>query len=185
VSSNYNAKEIILEVREKLFHTGGKRSLKKIERLWGKGLETYEDVKEMPFYVDYLSKFFNPICDYEKEEDSFYDYDLLFMLIAGSNSSDWSFEYSEENRAFRLVIDVAAGERRIKKYLDDLFLFQLRNMYVIYLEEQINLDLLMREDKKERDILMALRQRRLNDFYRKIDRCMQKKLFLLIQGTPS
>ena len=137
----------------------------------------------MPVYTDYLGKFNGSHCDYDKGdmEDAF-DFDLLFRLIAGSFSSSWWFEYSKEEKAFRLAIDVSAGTKRIQKYLDSIFAFQVKRMYSIYLQEQINLDLMSREDKQEKEIVNSSRNRTLEKFYRETEKCFHKRLYLLLKG---
>lgn len=179
----YDTESIIRDVREKILEEEGKEQLRKIKHYWGKDLEEYSSIEEMPFYTDYLSKFNGSHCNYDKGGmEGAFDFDLLFRLIAGSFSCNWWFEYSKEDTVVRLAIDVSAGTNKIRKYLDSLFNFQIKRMYSIYLHEQINLDLLGREDKKEKEIIDSSRNKNLEKFYRKVEGCFQKKLYLLLKG---
>lgn len=180
----YDSESIVKDVRKKILEEDeGKKQLRKIKKYWGKDLREYKAIEEMPFYVEYLSKFNGTHCDYDKGdmEDAF-DFDLLFRLVAGSFSSSWRFEYSKEEKAFRLAIDVSAGTKRVRKYLDSLFAFQIKNMYAIYLQEQISLDLLGREENMEKEIVDSTRNDRLEKYYRETEQCFRKKLYLLLKG---
>ena len=55
-------------------------------------------------------------------------------------------------------------------------------MYAIYLQEQISLDLLGREENIEKEIVDSTRNDRLEKYYRETEQCFRKKLYLLLKG---
>jgi hypothetical protein len=118
------------------------------------------DILSMITYPEYL------------DED--FDWYFLWILIAGSFSSSWGMEYILDEKRLILYVDVTSGERHIRKYLDDLWGFQIVSMYKIYLEELLNLFYLKETNKDEAKIFEKEKEK-------KIDYCLaecERILFL-------
>lgn len=116
-------------------------------------LEAYGDnlLENEPFYKDYLSKFeIIPYrVPYECRND--FDYDLLGKLICGSFSCDTKFMFIEDNTTPDLCISVDGPKKTILiKRVEELWSFQLLRCFEIYLDEMINLQLLIYTNEFER-----------------------------------
>ncbi len=150
-------------------------------------IEKYEDAfgslkgknyTDCPFYKDYISKF-------EIDEDLMkrievpdelrysYDYELLVRLVAASFSSEYKVEHIDETDSERLKIAVKSQGESIVKPLDELWSFQILRLFEIYFEEQMNLDIQMRNTIKVGAAIMFERNMRLKAFDRTVKR--QKK----------
>lgn len=60
-----------------------------------------------------------------------------------------------------LVISVKSGDQSVVKKVSELWSFQIDKLYKIYIEEQMNLQVLMKEDEKEQTVIMGQRTARL------------------------
>ncbi len=127
-------------------------------------------------YKNYLSKFEIPDIDLVLPEfiDEEFDWDLLLRLILGSFSSTYVFEPTEDGK-FELVINVSAGDKHVAKKLSELWWFQIVRMYEIYIEEQLNLEILIAEDEKEKEIIEAQRESNLNRWKLTVDKLFLEK----------
>jgi len=132
-----------------------KDTVEKYEKLVEPIPEKFEETK---VYKDYLSKFDTSGIDLVLPEfiDEDFDWDLLLKLIVGSFSSTYVFEKTDDGK-FELVINVSAGDKHVAKKLSELWGFQIARMYEIYIEEQMNLEILAHEDEKEAEIVYAQR----------------------------
>ncbi len=149
-------------------------------------VEKYEKfVETMPakfedtiIYKDYLSKFDISDLDllYPEYIDDDFDWDLLLKLILGSFSSTYVFEKDEETWKDLLVINVSSGDKHAVKKLNELWGFQISRMYEIYIEEQLNLEILAHEDEKEKDIVLSSRAGNLDKWNLALENLKMKKL---------
>lgn len=126
---------------------------------------------DCPFYKDYISKFeidedlMKRIEVPDKLKYSF-DYELLVRLVAASFSSEYKFEHLDETGTERLKIAVESSGQCIVRSLDELWSYQIWRLFVIYFEEQMNLDIHMSNTVKEREAIMFERVMHLKDFER-------------------
>ncbi len=127
------------------------------------------DIKDQIWYTDYLSQF--PTQSYitpEDLEDDF-DWDILQKLVIGSFSSD--YELKQDDKSWELYIAVKSGDQSIVKTVSELWSFQILRLYEIYIEEQMNLQILMSEEEEEweKEALISERQVRLKKWNAVLD----------------
>ena len=119
------------------------------------------DIKDQVWYTDYLSKF--PFQNYltpEDLEDDF-DWDMLQKLVIWSFSSDYELKEQEKDKWWELYIAVKSWDQSIVKTVSELWSFQIIRLYEIYIEEQMNLQILMNEEADEKEALISERDVRL------------------------
>lgn len=137
-----------------------------------------EKFEDTIIYKDYLSKFY--IWDlkllYPEYIDKEFDWDLLIRLVISSFSSSYAIDYDEETWKSELIINVSAGDKHIAKKLSELWGFQIARMYEIYIEEQMNLEILAHEDEKEKDIVLSQRSSNLDKWKLVLDNMQAQKL---------
>jgi len=157
----------IEELREK---EDKKEIVEKYEKLFWK---IQWDIKDQVWYTDYLSKF--PTQSYitpEDLEDDF-DWDVLEKLVIGSFSSDYELKQEGKDGNWELYIAVKSWDQSIVKTVSELWSFQILRLYEIYIEEQMNLQILMNEEdengESEKDALISEREVRLKKWNAVID----------------
>lgn len=134
------------------------------------------DIKDQQWYKDYVvefktSKFLTP----EDLEDS-YDWDLLMQLIASSFSSDANLEYEEDNELPEFIISVQNGDQSVIKKISELWGYQISRLYEIFIEEQMNLQVLVKEDPEEKEAIITQRESRINRWNLMFDSMETEKL---------
>ena len=109
------------------------------------------DIKDQIWYTDYLSKF--PTQSYLTPEDldDDFDWDILQKLVIGSFSSDYELKQDEKDGWWELYIAVKSWDQSIVKTVSELWSFQILRLYEIYIEEQMNLQILMNEEDEENE----------------------------------
>lgn len=146
----------VAELREK---DEKKETVEKYEKLFG---PIQGEIKDQNWYKDYVSLF--PAMQYlvpeEIKED--FDWDILIQLVAASFSSDGVFDNNTEKELPDFVISVQSGDQVVVKKVSELWGFQLLRLFEIYVEEQMNLQILINEDEKEKEAILAQRESRLN-----------------------
>lgn len=119
------------------------------------------DVKNQPWYTDYLSRFsYQSYLTPDELEDDF-DREMLQKLVLWSFSSDYELKADEKKKGFDLFIAVKSGDQSVVKTVSELRSFQILRLYEIYIEEQVNLHILMHEDEEEKKALTAEREMRI------------------------
>ncbi len=163
----------IEELREK---EDKKEIIEKYERFFWK---IQWDIKDQIWYTDYLSKFWSQ--DYltpEDLEDDF-DWDILQKLVIGSFSSDYELKQDEKDGDWELYIAVKSWDQSIVKTVSELWSFQILRLYEIYIEEQMNLQILMNEENEEweseKEALISERQVRLKKWNAVLDTLNRSK----------
>ena len=131
------------------------------------------DIKDQIWYTDYLSKFpAQPFLTPEDLEDDF-DWDILQKLVVWSFSSDYELKQDEEDGNWELYIAVKSWDQSIVKTVSELWSFQILRLYEIYIEEQMNLQILMNEGSEdgesEKEALTSEREVRLKKWNAVID----------------
>ena len=147
------------ELREK---EDKKEVIEKYEKYFGK---IQGDIKDQIWYTEYLKEFsFQPYLTPEDLDDDF-DWDILQKLVIGSFSSDYELKQDDKEWGWELYIAVKSWDQSIVKTVSELWSFQILRLYEIYIEEQMNLQILMKEENEdwesEREALISERQMRL------------------------
>ena len=128
------------------------------------------DIKDQVRYKDYLSKF--PFQSYLTPEDldDDFDWDILEKLVIGSFSSDYELK-QDKDEWWELYIAVKSWDQSIVKTVSELWSFQILRLYEIYIEEQMNLQILMNEEdeENEKEALISEREVRLKKWNAVID----------------
>ena len=132
------------------------------------------DVKDQLWYQEYVGKFeARPYKVPSSVKDEF-DWDLLLQLVMASFSSDGILEFGEWEELPDLVISVQTGDKTIIKKVSELWGFQIKRLYEIYIEEQMNLHILTK-DEKEAPIVESQRQSRLQRWQTILDKLESQK----------
>lgn len=161
---DYNS--FIQELRE---NEDKKEVVEKYTRYYGS--QDKVDIYETVFYKEYLSKFnvpFKVACPDDLEDD--FDWDLLVKLTVASLSSDYTLVLDEKGGdtkdvpKVRLFISAKSDNNQITKDLSELWSFQILRMYEIYIEEEMNLFSLMKEEEDEADSIRQEQRMRLLKF---------------------
>lgn len=130
------------------------------------------DIKDQIRYKDYLSKFsFQSYLTPEDLDDDF-DWDILEKLVIGSFSSDYELKQNEKDGNRELYIAVKSWDQSIVKTVSELWSFQILRLYEIYIEEQMNLQILMNEEEdwdSEKEALISEREVRLKKWNAVLD----------------
>ncbi len=113
------------------------------------------EIKDQPWYKEYVSNFKPIEYNVPSEIKDDFDWDLLIQLISASFSSEWTLDI--EDSKTELVVSVQSWDQVVVKKISELWWFQVLRLYEIYVEEQINLHLLMQEDEKEKESILAQR----------------------------
>lgn len=141
--------------------------VEKFEKAYG-SLEG-KDYTDMPFYTEYLAHFeiSDEFMDCFKVPDNlanFFDYKLLFQLVAASFSSEYMLMNIDETNQERLRISVVSGNQSVVKDLDELWSFQILRLFEIYFEEQISMANLMSDSQEDSAAIACERTARLMTF---------------------
>ncbi len=133
------------------------------------------DIKDQVWYKEYVSKF--EVVDYKVPEEIKNDFDwkLLMQLVAASFSSEWDLERNEDDLP-DLVISVQSWDQVVVKRVSELWWFQVDRLFEIYIEEQINLEILRYENEKEKEIIDSQRESRLERWKLVLDNLNKKKI---------
>jgi len=110
------------------------------------------------WYKEYASFF--KTCAYQIPEELLLDFEweILMQLVASSFSSDGLIEINNDINQF--IISVQSGDQVVVKTVDELKGFQILRLFEIYIEEQMNLQVLIAEDEKEKEAIYAQRDAR-------------------------
>ncbi len=155
----------IAELREK---EDKKEIIEKYEKYFGK-IEW--GIKDQIWYTNYLSKFpYQPYLTPEDLDDDF-DWDILQKLVIWSFSSDYELKQDEKNEWWELYIAVKSWDQSIVKTVSELWSFQILRLYEIYIEEQMNLQILMNEEgeQSEKEALNSEREVRVKKWNAVLD----------------
>lgn len=115
------------------------------------------DIKQTAFYKYYLCKFLiseelvSLIKVPEELRDEF-DWELLVRLVAASFSSQLEL-ISNEDCSIDMKITVTFGENTVVKKLFELWSFQITRLFEIYIEEALNLFILIKENTSDAEAI--------------------------------
>ena len=152
----FDFQSYIAELREK---DEKKETVEKYEKFFW---PVQGDIKEQLWYHEYVTNF-KPVSYLVPEEikDDF-DRELLIQLVAASFSSDGVFDVNNGKENADFVISVQSGDQVVVKKVSELWGFQILRLFEIYIEEQMNLQILIAEDEKEKEAILAQRAARLS-----------------------
>ncbi len=121
------------------------------------------DIKDQQWYTDYLINFASHSFKVPEELQDEFDWKLLLQLVGGSFSSECMFEKEsqEEGAEWELTISVKSGDQSVVKKVSELWSFQIMRLYEIYIEEQMNLHILIKEEEKDAEAILGQRHLRL------------------------
>lgn len=137
----FNFQAFVGDLREK---EDKKEIIEKYEKFFG---SIEGDIRDQIWYKDYLSTFDYLPYEVPEELKAEFDWEVLLKLIAGSFSSRCKMKVENGNLTFN--IEVRSEETIIDKNVGELWSFQILRLYEIYLEEQMNLQILIKEDEQE------------------------------------
>ena len=137
-------------------------------------------IEDLPFYRDYLSKFTlspflrdKPLLIKSENMLSKADGDLLLKLVCGSLSSTYHITYNEEKEGIELVIHVDMDDGPCTGNIEELWQFQIDNLFEIYLHEQLSIEFGIKNNL-DKDFLEENRGIRLVVFEQKM-RALEEK----------
>ena len=150
----FNFQTFIADLRE---NQEKKEVVEKFEKHFG--LISWE-AKDQNRYTEYTSTFKS--VPYKVPEELKDDFDRAFLmeLVSSSFSSDGLVESIEGEELPDFVISVQSGDQVVVKKVSELRWFQILRLYEIYIEEQMNLQVLIAEDEKEKEAIVAQRDSR-------------------------
>lgn len=143
------------------------------------------DIYEQNWYLNYISKFQVKQYLVPEELQPDFDWDLLIRLVAWSFSSDWLLDYKfvewwewekDLDSLPEFIISVQSWDQVVVKKISELWWFQILRLYEIYIEEQLNLQILTAEDEKEKEAIESQRVSRLNRWTLVLENLEKEKL---------
>lgn len=180
----FNIKDVLSTIREETkdriedLELGKKKSnfegeLETIKKILSYISKIPDDMtfEELPIYQEYLSKFAlspffrdKPLLTDVDDKLSKADSDLFLKFVCGSFSSSYQIAYNEEKESLELVIHVevkdgSTTKKSITKKLDELWWFQIEQMFIIYLSELLSLEYFLKNniDKDSNEEAMGIR----------------------------
>lgn len=124
------------------------------------------DIDKQPWYLEYVNlfSFRNPVDLLLPEKlKSDFDWILLQKLVASSFSSHGYYSQVDKLH-FELEIKVETGGQYVTKKLSNLWEFQVFRLYEIYIEEHMNLQILIHEDVNEKEAILKQREQLLTSW---------------------
>lgn len=126
------------------------------------------DIKDQIWYTDYLAKFSPQFYLTPEDLEDDFDWDVLQKLVIGSFSSDYELKQNDD-KLWDLYIAVKSWDQSIVKTVSELWSFQILRLYEIYIEEQMNLQILMNEEEEDKEALISEREIRLKKWNAVLD----------------
>ena len=153
----FNFQAFVAEMREK---EDKKEIVEKYEKWFG---PVQGEIRDQQWYKEYLINFANHSFKVPEELQEEFDWKLLLQLVGGSVSSECLFEKDSQEEAaeWELTISVKSGDQSVVKKVSELWSFQIMRLYEIYVEEQMNLHILIKEEEKDAEAILGQRHLRL------------------------
>ena len=131
------------------------------------------------WYTEYLSKFpYVPFITPDELWDDF-DWALLEKLVTWSFSSDYELKLDKDTQKNELYIAVKSWDQSVVKTVSELWSFQMSRLYEIYVEEQMNLQILRKENAEDEQSVQAIdseREMRLKKWEAVLDTMWREQL---------
>lgn len=171
----FDFQKFVEELRKK---EDKKEVVEKYEKLFG---PISGDVQDQSWYKEYLINFSTIPFRVPDELKNEFNWELLLKLVSASFSSECLFEKPTDTKEGKavlrdLVISVKSGDQSVVKRVEELWSFQVIRLYEIYIEEQMNLQILMQEDEKEKAAIMWQREARLQRWKLVLDNLDKEEL---------
>jgi hypothetical protein len=167
----FNFQTFIQELRE---NPEKKEVIEKYEKFFG---PIEGELKDQLRYTEYVTNFAALAYRVPDELTDDFDWELLMQLVGASFSSDGLIENGdEENPLPEFIISVQSGDQVVVKKISELRGFQILRLYEIYAEEQMNLQILIAEDEKEKEAIIAQRDSRANRWKLVLENLEKEKL---------
>ena len=153
----FNFQAFITELRIK---EDKKEMIEKYEKRFG---PIVGDIKDQQWFKEYVINFGSVVYRVPEELTEEFDRKLLLQLVGASFSSECLLEKDHENpeSGRDLTISVKSGDQSITKRVGELRSFQLIRLYEIYIEEEMNLQILLKEEEAEAEAIVSQRHLRL------------------------
>jgi len=168
---------MLFDIQDFFYSLKENQEKKEIYEKYNKLVENIDYIKsykDLVIYKEYLKKFNTEklvkklkLSEYIVEDN--FDWDFLLKLVFGSFSSDSDFIFDIKEENIKLFIKVESSNKKLKKYLDELWGFQIDRMYEIYMEEQMNLFILAKEDEEEKNIVDKQQKERF-EYFKEIEK---------------
>lgn len=133
-------------------------------------------ITDQIWYKEYIHNFEAMAYKTPEEIEKDFDWHLLMQMVASSFSSDGLLDFDAESELPEFVISVQSGDQVVVKKVTELRWFQVLRLYEIYSEEQMNLQILVAEDEKEKEAILAQRDARLNRWKLVMENLQTEKL---------
>lgn len=120
-------------------------------------------LKDQLRYTQYLINFKPQDYLVPDELQNDFDWDILQQLVIWSFSSDYELKKDEWADKPELYIAVKSWDQSIVKKVSELWSFQIQRLYEIYVEEQLNLEILRHDSEDEKNAIESerlMRQKR-------------------------
>lgn len=169
----FNFQTFVQELRE---NPEKKEVVEKYEKFFG---SIEGELKDQVRYKEYVMQFTTLEYKVPDELKNDFDRELLMQLVGASFSSDGLIDMDKDDDASPLpefVISVQSGDQVVVKKISELRWFQILRLYEIYAEEQMNLQILIAEDEKEKEAIIAQRDSRANRWKLVLENLEKEKL---------
>ncbi len=150
----FSFKTFVDELRE---NPEKKEVVEKYEKYFG---AITGEITDQLWYTEYVGKFATVPYRVPEELKNDFDWVLLMQLVGWSFSSDGILDTDDTEQGPEFLISVQSGEQIVVKKVSELWGFQILRLYEIYAEEQMNLHILIAEDEKEKEAIIAQRDSR-------------------------
>ncbi len=109
------------------------------------------NISDQIWYKEYVQQFETVAYKVPTELQTDFDRKLLMQLVAASYSSEGTLDTQvTEGEEYDFLITVASWDKVVVKKVSELRGFQILRLYEIYVEEQMNLQVLIAEDDAEK-----------------------------------
>ena len=123
--------------------------------------ELSKPLEQQLWYIDYVSTFKTvPIAVPEEVKNDF-DWNLLVRLAASSFSSDIKLIARKDATECDIRITVSNNGEHASKILSELWAFQIFRLYSVYIEENMQLQILIASDIREKEAILDQRKYRI------------------------
>jgi hypothetical protein len=152
----FDFQKFIQDLRE---NAEKKEVVEKYEKFFG---PIEGQIQDQIWYKEYIAEYTTLTYKVPEEIVKDFDRNLLMQMVSSSFSSDGLMDYNEGEELPEFVISVQSGDQIVVKKVTELRGFQVLRLYEIYSEEQMNLQILIAEDEKEKEAILAQRDARYN-----------------------
>ena len=156
----FNYQDFVLSLKE---NEEKKEVIEKYETKF-KG-EVHLPLDQQRWFIDYVAKF-EPFFKYlvPEEIENDFDWILLQKLLASSFSSIIDYEIKEQSD-IEMIVHVESNGTYVTKKITELWDFQVLRLYEIYVEEMMNLQILIAQDENEEEAILAQREIKLQKWF--------------------